>query len=74
MHLVERLVGEMRRGERDMARFWMDLAVPNDIRKHKILIEFYALRDSSKKYLGCLEFVQDVEDIRHLEGEKRLMD
>ena len=72
--LVERLVGEMRRGERDKVRFWMDLAVSNDIRKHKILIEFYALRDSSKKYLGCVEVVQDVEDILHLEGEKRLMD
>jgi DUF438 domain-containing protein len=74
LHLVERLVGEMRRGERDMARFWIDLAVPTDIRKHKILIEFHALRDASKKYLGCMEVVQDVEDIRHLEGEKRLMD
>ena len=48
--------------------------MPNDTRKHKILIEFFALRDASKKYLGCLEVVQDVEDIRHLEGEKRLMD
>ena len=74
LHMVERIVGEMKRGERDTARFWIDLAVPTDTKKHKILIEFFALRDASKRYLGCLEFMQDVEDIRHLEGEKRLLD
>ena len=74
LEIVERLVGEMKGGERDKARFWIDLAVPNDTRKHKILIEFFALRNSSRKYLGCLEFVQDVQDIRRLAGEKRLMD
>ncbi len=74
LHMVEQIVGEMKRGERDTSRFWIDLAVPSDTRKHKILIEFFALRDASRRYLGCLEFVQDVEDFRHLEGEKRLLD
>jgi len=74
LHMVEQIVDEMKRGERDTSRFWIDLAVPGDTRKHKMLIEFFALRDASKRYLGCLEFVQDVEAIRHLEGEKRLLD
>ncbi len=75
LHLVERIVSEMKNGTRDAARFWIDLAVPTDsTRKHKIVIEFFALRDASKKYLGCLEFVQDIDDFRRLEGEKRLMD
>ena len=74
LHMVEQIVGEMKRGERDTARFWIDLAVPGDTEKHKMLIEFFALRDASKRYLGCLEFVQDVEDFLHLEGEKRLLD
>jgi DUF438 domain-containing protein len=72
--MVEKIVDEMRRGQRDKAQFWIDLAVAGDPRKHKVLIEFYALRDSSGKYLGCMECTQDVEEIRNLKGEKRLLD
>jgi DUF438 domain-containing protein len=72
--MVERLVGEMRSGQRENAQFWIDLPVPGDTKKHKILIEFFALRDPSGAYLGCLEFTRDVEAIRALSGEKRLMD
>jgi DUF438 domain-containing protein len=71
---VVRIVEEMRAGRRNMARFWIDLAVPGDTKKHKILIEFYALRSPTGKYLGCMEVTQDVEHARRLEGEKRLMD
>jgi len=75
LHLVERIVGEMKEGRRDRARFWIDLAVAGDNQsKHKILIEFYALRGPAGQYLGCMECTQDVEDIRHIEGEKRLLD
>jgi DUF438 domain-containing protein len=71
---VESIVEEMRRGKRDSARFWIDLPVPADGgRKHKILIEFYALRGPSGDYLGCMECTQDVEDMRRLQGEKRLL-
>jgi len=73
LHMVEQIVGEMKSGTRNTARFWVDLAVPHDTRKHKILIDFSALRDPTGKYLGCLEFVQDVEDFLHLQGEKRLL-
>ena len=73
LHLVERIVDEMKCGRRDRARFWIDLAVPGGIAKHKVLIEFYALRDPAGKYLGCMECTQDVDDIRRLEGEKRLL-
>ena len=75
LSIVERIVAEMKRGQRDRARFWIDLAVPHDSQtRHKVLIEFYALRDPSGKYLGCMECAQDVEEIRHLEGERRLLD
>jgi uncharacterized protein len=72
--MVEQIVSEMRQGQRDVARFWIDLAIPDEPAKHKILIEFYALRDPSGKYLGCMECTQDVEHIRRLEGQKRLLD
>ena len=42
--------------------------------RHKVLIEFFALRDDEGNYLGCMECTQDVDHIRKLEGEKRLLD
>lgn len=72
--MVERLIGEMKAGTRDKAAFWIDLEVVKGEPKHKMLIEFYALRDEKGKYLGCLEFTQDVQAIRELQGQKRLMD
>jgi DUF438 domain-containing protein len=74
LHIVEQIVSEMRNGQRDRARFWIDLPMAGDTRKHKILIEFYALRDPSGQYLGCMVVTQDVEEIRGLTGEKRLLD
>jgi hypothetical protein len=72
--LVEKIVEEMRAGRRDAARFWIDLPVPPDTAKHKILIEFYALRNPAGEYLGCMECTQDVEHIRQLQGQKKLLD
>lgn len=71
---VEQIVGEMKAGKRDKAVFWIDLPLGADGNKHKILIEFFALRDDSGKYLGCMECTRDVEEIRGLQGEKRLLD
>jgi DUF438 domain-containing protein len=71
---VEKIVSEMKAGKRDKARFYIDMGMKEDSKKHKILIEFYALRDETGKYLGCMECTQDVEELMHLEGEKRLLD
>jgi len=72
--VVEQIVAEMKAGTRDDARFWIDLPVPGDTGNHKILIEFFALRDSARAYLGCMECAQDVEAHRVLEGQRRLLD
>ncbi len=73
--LVEKIIGEMKAGTRDKARFWINMTVDKETgTKHKIMIEFYALRDVNRKYIGCLECTQDVEEIMHLEGERRLID
>lgn len=72
--MVERLIGEMKAGTRDKATFWIDMEVVQGEPKHKIFIEFYALRDDKGKYIGCMEFTQDVQAIRELQGQKRLMD
>ncbi|HPR41960.1 MAG TPA: PAS domain-containing protein [Candidatus Methanofastidiosa archaeon] len=66
---VERILSEMKSGERDKARFWIDLGD-----KEKVMIEYYALRDGDGNYLGCLEASQRIGEIMNLEGEKRLLD
>ena len=71
---VEEIVAEMKSGVKDKCSFWIDLELKPGEPKHKILIEFYALRNEKGEYLGCMEFTQDVEEIRRLQGQKRLMD
>lgn len=71
---VEQIINEMKAGQRDKVNFWIDLPIGPGGEKHKVLIEFFALRDDSGKYIGCMEFTQDIEEIRKLEGQKRLLD
>jgi PAS domain S-box-containing protein len=70
---VEQIVREMKEGTREKARFWINLPFA-DGKRRRILIEFFALRDEAGKYLGCMECTQDIEEIRNLEGERRLLD
>ena len=72
--MVEKIVAEMKSGARDKVRFWIDHALEPGGRKHKRLIEFYALRDARGRCLGCMECTQDVQDIMELTRQKRLMD
>lgn len=68
---VEQIVAEMKSGTRQQARFWIQAKVGDE--RHMVLIEFFALRDESGCYIGCLEVTQDIEEHRRLEGEKRLL-
>lgn len=70
---VEQIITEMKQGSRDTARFWIDMKL-DDGKQHKILIEYYALRDKNGIYQGCLEAGQDISEIQSLSGEKRLLD
>ena len=71
---VEKILQEMKEGKRDKARFWVDLSIEPNIKKQKILIEYYALRDLDGEYLGCLEVTQNITELQSLSGEKRLLD
>lgn len=71
---VEQIIGEMKEGMRDTARFWIDLPIGKNGEKEKVLIEYYALRDKEGNYLGCLESSQNIASIQKLEGQKRLLD
>ena len=71
---VEQILQEMKSGKRDKARFWIDMAPDDESGPQKILIEYYALRDSDNNYLGCLESSQNITEIKKITGQKRLLD
>jgi DUF438 domain-containing protein len=68
IHVVNRLLDEMRRGDRDAAAFWIQMG------DRFIHIRYLALRDDHGTYRGCVEVTQDLTDLRALEGERRLLD
>jgi len=68
LHVVQRIVDELRSGAREVAEFWI---------QHQgrfVHIRYFAVRDGDGSYLGTLEVTQDVTAIRALEGERRLLD
>ncbi|MFC1637564.1 PAS domain-containing protein [Candidatus Margulisiibacteriota bacterium] len=65
---VLKILDEMKAGEREKARFWIEM------KGQKVMIEYYALRGQDGQYLGCLEASQDITEIQKLEGEKRLLE
>ena len=67
VHLVNRILDDFKSGRKDVAEFWLDQG------RRKIHIRYFAVRDIAGKYLGCAEMVQDITDIKALEGEKRLL-
>ena len=69
---VEGIISEMKKGTRDTAEFWIDLTVENQ--PEKVLIQYFALRDPSGAYLGCLECSQKISHIQQMTGQKRLLD
>jgi len=71
---VEKIIGEMKEGIRDKARFWIELPLGKNGQKEKVMIEYYAIRDKEGNYLGCLEASQNIAEIQKLEGQKRLLD
>ena len=71
---VETILEEMKERKREKASFWIDLPIGENNKKNKVLIEYYALRDKSGKYLGCMEVTQNISEIQKISGEKRLLD
>jgi len=67
VHIVEQILTDFKSGKEDLATFWLEM---KGIFVH---IEYYALRDEYNKYLGTLEVVQDITDLRKIEGEQRLV-
>lgn len=68
VHMVEAILEAFKSGAKDSAEFWIELG------GIFIYIRYFAVRDKSGTYQGCLEVSQDVTGIRALKGEKRLLD
>jgi len=63
---VNAILNAFKAGSNEDSVFWIGFA------GKKILIKYFPVRDSSGKYLGCLEVTQDITEIKKIEGEKRL--
>jgi DUF438 domain-containing protein len=66
--MVERILQAFKDGSRNAAEFWIQM------RGRVIHIRYFAVRDGSGKYRGCLEVSQDITEIQKLTGNKRLLD
>ncbi len=67
VHVVNRLIQEMREGKRDVASFWIPMG------EKFVHIRYFAVRDAEGNYRGVLEVTQDIAPLRALEGERRLL-
>jgi len=67
VHIVEQVLSDFKSGKEERAVFWLEMM------GMFVHIEYYALRDEFNKYLGTLEVVQDITDLRKIEGEQRLL-
>jgi uncharacterized protein len=65
--VVNKIIEAFRNNERDVATFWIDM------RGKKLLIQYYALRNTQGEYKGTLEVSQDITDIQKLKGQRRLL-
>lgn len=68
VHIVDKIIEAFRHNERDHADFWIQM------RGKFIYIRYFALRDINGQYKGTLEVTQVVDEIRALEGQKRLLE
>jgi PAS domain S-box-containing protein len=67
LHKVSQILDDFKNNKKSSAEFWID------IKGRKVYIRYFAVRDKSGKYLGCLEVSQDITDIQKIKGEKRLL-
>ena len=67
VHIVEKILSDFKSGREERASFWLEM------KGIFVFIEYYALRNDNDEYLGTLEIVQDITEIKKIEGEQRLL-
>jgi hypothetical protein len=76
---VNEILSGFKSGKSNSANFWINLKGRPPLKEgvsgrlqSLIYIRYFAVRDGTGRYLGCLEVTQDITDIKRIEGEKRL--
>jgi len=67
VHIVEKIVEDLRAGRKDNEDFWIQLG------EQLVHIRYFAVRGKKGEYLGVLETTQNIAPLKLIEGEKRLM-
>ena len=64
---VEQILKDFKDKKRKVAEFWINLE------EKLIYIRYFPVYTDGGKYLGCLEVSQDINDVKKIKGEKRLL-
>ena len=67
VHVVEELLADFKAGKKESEDFWIKF------KDKYVYIRYFAVRDENGKYIGTLEFTQDINPIKAIEGEKRIL-
>jgi hypothetical protein len=68
VHIVTKLLDELKAGTRDSAAFWIHMG------EQFVHIRYVALRDAQGQYRGTIEITQEISAIQALTGDRRLLD
>ncbi|GJM80685.1 hypothetical protein HMSSN139_31810 [Paenibacillus sp. HMSSN-139] len=67
VHVVNHLLEDFKAGRKDAEDFWIP------VKDKFVYIRYFAVRGEDGRYLGTLEFTQNIAPIRELEGQKRIL-
>ena len=65
---VIQIVEAFKSGKENEASFWFTY------KERLIYVRYFAVRDKALNYHGVIEMSQDITDIKHIEGERRLLE
>jgi DUF438 domain-containing protein len=68
VHVVEGIIEDFKSGKKDHEDFWIKMG------GLYVYIRYFAVRDEDGIYLGTMEITQNIQPIKDLEGEKRLVE
>ncbi|MEC1591439.1 DUF438 domain-containing protein [Bacillus sonorensis] len=67
VHIVNKLLDDFKSGKKDVEDFWIPF------KDKYVFIRYFAVRDEHGKYIGTLEFTQNIAPIQDITGEKRIL-
>jgi uncharacterized protein len=67
VHVVEELLADFKSGKKESEDFWIKF------KDKYVYIRYFAVRDENGTYIGTLEFTQNIDPIKAIEGEKRIL-